>query len=379
MSAPPDGPVQPGGAGARITNLDLVRGVAVLGILGMNAVSFGLVDAVYFNLDAGGSETWLDWAIGGFGELFIDQKFMGLFSMLFGAGIVLFADRAAAKGRRAWALSLWRNLLLLGIGVAHSLLWEGDVLALYAICAPFLIMLRKRRPRTLLVAGIACVMVSPLLAILAQSTLDPRGQGLGEYWFANGRGMSDVVSLFLIGDFFFRALGMMLVGVALYRLGVVTGERSAAFYRRSAFWGLGVGLPLSAVGLALVAAKDFSPSVAVIGSIPNTVATIPIVMGYLGLITLWNMRPDTRVHLTLQSVGRMALTNYLLQSVLGVVVLRTLLDSVDLTRTMIAGFILVVWALQLWWSPVWLARFRFGPAEWLWRVATHRRWQPLRR
>ena len=379
MSAPPDGPVQPGGAGARITNLDLVRGVAVLGILGMNAVSFGLVDAAYFNLDAGGSETWLDWAIGGFGELFIDQKFMGLFSMLFGAGIVLFADRAAAKGRRAWALSLWRNLLLLGIGVAHSLLWEGDVLALYAICAPFLIMLRKRRPRTLLVAGIACVMVSPLLAILAQSTLDPRGQGLGEYWFANGRGMSDVVSLFLIGDFFFRALGMMLVGVALYRLGVVTGERSAAFYRRSAFWGLGVGLPLSAVGLALVAAKDFSPSVAVIGSIPNTVATIPIVMGYLGLITLWNMRPDTRVHLTLQSVGRMALTNYLLQSVLGVVVLRTLLDSVDLTRTMIAGFILVVWALQLWWSPVWLARFRFGPAEWLWRVATHRRWQPLRR
>ena len=373
------GPAAPVNTSARITNLDLVRGIAVLGILGMNAVSYGLGTAPYFNLDAGGSDTWLDWIIGGFGEIFLDQKFMGLFSLLFGAGIVLFADRAAQKGRHAWALSLWRNALLLGIGFAHAALWDGDVLVVYAVCAPFLILLRKRRPRTLLTAGVACVMVSPLLAIVAQANTPASGAGLGDYWFADGGSMSNAVGIFLLGDFFFRALGMMLIGVALYRTGIVNGKRSARFYKRMAVWGLGLGLPLSAAGLGLVAARDFSPEISLVGSIPNTIATIPIVMGYLGLITLWNMRPDTRAHTTLQAVGRMALTNYLTQTTIGIVVLRYALDSVDLTRSMLLAFIVVVWVSQLLWSPSWLKVFKYGPAEWLWRCATYRRWQPIRR
>ena len=88
----------------------------------MNAVSFRFDTGPYFNLSAGGSETWLDWAVGIFGEVFIDQKFMGLFSLLFGAGMILFIDRAAARGRRAVALNLWRNALLLLIGFLHFLL-----------------------------------------------------------------------------------------------------------------------------------------------------------------------------------------------------------------------------------------------------------------
>ena len=92
------GPVRESG---RITSLDLIRGVAVLGILLMNAVNFKLGSAPHFNLSAGGSETWLDWAVGIFGEIFIDQKFMGLFSLLFGAGMILFIDRASERGRPA--------------------------------------------------------------------------------------------------------------------------------------------------------------------------------------------------------------------------------------------------------------------------------------
>ena len=103
------GPVRESG---RITSLDLIRGVAVLGILLMNAVSFKFGFAPYFNLSAGGSETPLDWAVGIFGEVFIDQKFMGLFSLLFGAGMILFIDRASGRGRRAVVLNLWRNVLL---------------------------------------------------------------------------------------------------------------------------------------------------------------------------------------------------------------------------------------------------------------------------
>ena len=102
---------------ARITSLDLIRGVAVLGILLMNAVNFKFGGGPYANLSAGGSETWLDWTVGIFGEIFVDQKFMGLFSLLFGAGMILFIDRASGKGRRAVALNLWRNGLLLLIGI----------------------------------------------------------------------------------------------------------------------------------------------------------------------------------------------------------------------------------------------------------------------
>ena len=76
-------------AASRITSLDLIRGVAVLGILLMNAVHFRFATVPYLNLSAGGSKTWLDWAVGVFGEIFVDQKFMGLFSLLFGAGVVL--------------------------------------------------------------------------------------------------------------------------------------------------------------------------------------------------------------------------------------------------------------------------------------------------
>ena len=91
---------------ARITTLDLIRGVAVLGILLMNAVHVKLGLVPYDNLSAGGSETWLDWSVGIFGEIFVDQKFMGLFSMLFGAGLLMFIERAAARGARAVSLNL---------------------------------------------------------------------------------------------------------------------------------------------------------------------------------------------------------------------------------------------------------------------------------
>jgi uncharacterized protein len=363
---------------ARITNLDTVRGVAVLGILTMNVVSFGLVaTAPYFNLSAGGSETWLDWLIGGGGEILADQKFMGLFSMLFGAGIVLFADRAEAKGRRPALFSLWRNFLLLLIGIAHTLIWDGDILVIYALCAPILIALRRLGPAPLLALGTATVLLSPLLALAAADTVGPGGAGLGEYWFAGGP-VSDEVGLYLYADFFCRALGMMLIGVALYRTGVITGARPAAFYRRLAAWGLGVGIPLAALGLALVAGSGYSPDLALVGGIPNTIGTIPAALGYLGLISLWNLRPPGRLHQRVRAVGRMALTNYLAQTALGFALLRGVLDPADLTRTGLAAFVIAAWALQLWWSEWWLSRFRYGPAEWLWRSGTYRHLQPIR-
>lgn len=375
----------PVGAGERITNLDAVRGVAVLGILTMNAVSYGIPDG-YFNLEAAGSDTWLDWLIGGAGEIFFDQKFMGLFSLLFGAGIVLFADRAAAKARRPVWLSLWRNLLLLAIGAAHMRAWDGDILVVYAVCAPLVIALRKLRPAVLIGIGTLLVLSAAGTAVWAQTTIDDPLNQIGDgYWLADGA-MSDPVGSWFLYDFFVRALGMMLIGVALYRLGVLDGTRSPIFYRRMALIGLGAGLPLSALGLAIVASSGFSAEVALAGSAPNTVATIPVVLGYTALITLWNgragecgdSRPRVGLRPRVRAAGRMALTNYLTQTALGLIVLGVLSGAVDLTRTWLAVFVVAVWALQLWWSQAWLDRFRYGPVEWLWRCATYRSWQRLR-
>ena len=363
----------------RITNLDTVRGVATLAILVMNAVSFALPEAAYFNLDAGGGDGWLDRTIGVLGEVFVDQKSMALFSLLFGAGIVLFADRVEARDGRPVALSLWRNLLLLGIGVLHTLLWEGDILTVYAVCAPMLLALRKRNPRFLFATGTALVVTSAIAAVLTQGTVDDEGVDLGSFWFADGGTIADGPGLFLIADFFLRALGMMLIGVAFHRTGWVQGTRPREDYVRMARFGLGIGLPLAVVGVSINIANDWGPDLALAGLAPNTLATVPMALGYLALLSLWNQRTDTVAHERFRAVGRMALTNYLAHTLIGLLVFDLVLADTTPTRTGVAAFVVVVWAAQLWWSPRWLARYRFGPVEWLWRTATHRRRQPLRR
>jgi len=356
----------------RIDSLDTLRGVATLGILVMNAVSFGLVDAAYANLSQDGNRTPLDWLIGMVGRVFVDEKMMAVFSLLFGVGIVVFAERAAAKGRRPVWLSLWRNVLLLAVGIAHSLIWDGDILTVYAVCAPFVLLLRKLPTTALLVLGVALATVPAVWGIF-MSGLSP--SDVGEVWLADGTSISDAVGILLLLNVFGRALGLMLIGVAMYRLGVVQGRVSADVLRRIAVWGLIVGLPLSVAGLTVHVVTDWSSSGSLVGFSISTLGTVPLALAYVALIVRWSVRPTPR----LQAVGRMALTNYLTQTLLGIAVLGTLLADVDLTRTMIAAFIATVWVLQLAWSSWWLDRFRFGPFEWAWRCCTYRSMQTLRR
>ena len=133
---------------------------------------------------------------------------------------------------------------------------------------------------------------------------------------------------FLAG-FFLRALGLILVGAGLYRAGFMNGDLPARVYRRTAVVGLAVGLPLAAAGVIITAVNDYSREVAFIGQIPNTLGTIPCSLAYMSLIILWNNRADSRLKQRLRAVGRMALTNYLSQSVLGVLFLTVLLSDVD--------------------------------------------------
>lgn len=360
---------------ARIISLDLIRGVAVLGILLMNAVSFKLGSVPYFNLSAGGSETWLDWAVGIFGEIFIDQKFMGLFSLLFGAGMMIFTERAEVKGIQPALISLWRNALLLGIGVLHFLLWEGDVLMLYAISSAIVVLLRKLHPKLLVIIGVAVFVLSMGGDIVAQLIANTSGVSFGGIWTLTEQNIDALISF----GYLLRALGMILIGAGLYKVGFMNGGMPTENYRRIAATGLVIGLSLATVGVVVAAVNDYSRGVEFIGRVPNTLGTIPASLGYMSLIILWNARANSWLKNRLLAVGRMALTNYLTQTILGVLILTMLLEDITVNRTGILLFVLAVWALQIWWSQAWLSRFLFGPAEWLWRVATYRRMQPILR
>ena len=375
-SEPNPGPVA---ESTRITSLDLIRGVAVLGILLMNAVSFKFGHVPYWNLSAGGSETWLDWAVGIFGEIFVDQKFMGLFSLLFGAGIMLFIERAHARGGLAVRLNLWRNVLLLAIGLLHVQLWDGDVLMIYALSAFVLLALRKLPSRSLVAIGAVLFLLPIANDFWMQSIANSTDSPLTGIWTNPGADIEEVIGLTPAFNYAMRGLGMILMGAGLYRLGFMNGGMSTRAYRTVAIAGIGSGLSLAALGVVLVAVNDFSKEVAFIGSIPNNLGTIPASLGYMSLIILRNQGSDNWLKRRLRAVGRMALTNYLAQSILGVLVLSVALSDVTVNRAGVLLFVLAVWALQLWWSQTWLNRYRFGPAEWLWRVATYRRAQPLRR
>ena len=186
----------------RITSLDAIRGVAALGILVMNATSFGLASAGYYNLDADGSDNVLDWTIGVLSMILVDQKMMAIFSLLFGVGVVVFAERAQAKGRRVNWLSMWRFVLLAVFGLLHTLIWEGDVLLLYALCAPIVLALRNRRPLTLLVAGSVLTLLSAAVAPAFQAAVGADGAELGEVWFADANGHADVILGYVLIDGF---------------------------------------------------------------------------------------------------------------------------------------------------------------------------------
>ena len=362
----------------RITNLDYIRGFATLGILGMNAMMFGLPKPAYNNLDSQGTDSVLDWVFGIFGEIFIDQKTMAIFSMLFGAGIVLFADRAKAKGRKPFRLTLWRNFLLLVIGFLHMVMWEGDVLMVYGICAPVIYLLRKRSTKFLFTIGVLLFSLTVLNGILTQSLVNDGSAPLGDFWYASSP-MSDEVAFWFIFDGFCRALGAMLIGVALYRSGFISGAKEKSYYQRILRRCCAFGFPLAIFGILIQVAGDYDSDVAIIGQVPNTIATVPIAIGYVAIITLFNMRPDNGFKLRIRSVGQMALTNYLTQTIIGLTVFAIFFEKSDMSRTGVWIFIICVWALQILWSKAWLTRFRFGPIEWMWRCGTYRSRQPFLR
>ena len=427
---PMAGPVSPT---ERLVALDTLRGVAVLGILVMNIYAFAMPFAAYANpLAWGGTEphnvaTWI------VTHVVFDQKFMSIFSMLFGAGIVLMSDRATQKGARFGRVFYRRQFWLLLIALLHAyLIWFGDILFFYAVIGMLVYGFRNMAPRRLVAVGCLLLVLAPLLslgggaymqALKEQAErLEARqqaGESLTDDEAATVLEWAEARSFILPGDeeiaaeldaytgswrdalshrvgfvasfqvngllfyILWRVGGLMLVGMALMKTGILGGRRDRVFYRRLMLAGYAVGLPITAFSAINAGAHQYDPLYMFrTGNLYNYVGSIVVAFGHIGLVMLcvtsgWLQHILRRF----AAVGQTALTNYLLHSV----VMTALFYGWGLglygevSRLGQMGFVAGLIGLQLLVSPWWLARYRFGPVEWLWRTLTYWRPQPMRR
>ncbi len=390
----------------RITSLDALRGVALLGILLINVWVFAMPEqtllnpnvyadaAVYGGLS--GANYWV-WFLG---HVFAQSKFITVFSALFGAGVLLFVESKESKGQDAVRLHLRRTAVLIAVGLLHAyLLWYGDILVAYGLTGLFLLVVRDLDARQLAGLGGLFLLFVPAVELFAAVSIG--GEAIAGQWTpaeaairqevaAYRGGLSDQLSHRVdasfqrqtsgfVGSSFWRIGGVMLLGMALYRWGVLTGERSTAVYRRLVAGG-GVGVAVVVAGVAYVEAADWSADAALYWRQFNYWGSLLVAGGYVGVVTLLvRRRGDGVVVRALAAVGRTAFTNYLLQTVIATTVFYGhglgLFGSV--TRVEQYAFVAAVWAVQIALSVLWLRYYRFGPVEWVWRTLTYGERQPL--
>ena len=386
----------------RIESLDVLRGFAVLGILVMNIQSFAIPGAAYLNPTAYGDLNGINFFTWLVSYLLVDQKFMSIFSMLFGAGICLFADRAEARSGRSAGLHYRRIFYLLVFGLVHAyFLWSGDILVAYALCGSVIFLFRNRSPRTLVVIGLAIFAVASVLSIgiglttefipekdVADITamwapnaakIDAELLAYRSGWFTlQAQRTSDTLGMHttvLPMEVFWQSAGIMLMGMALYRWHILSATRSDQFYRRLALIGFGVGLPVVAAGAwwNFAAGWNWERSM-FLGSQFNYWGSLAMAFGYIGLVMLAvRRRWFSALQMRLAAAGRMAFTNYIAQTLICTTIFYGhgfgFFGRID--RWQQAIVVIAVWGIQLWWSPLLMRRFRYGPLEWSWRALTY--------
>lgn len=434
--SPAPAPVIPA---SRAASVDILRGFALCGILFINIVAFGRYATEYMNPTAAGPIEGMNFIAWLSSALFIDMKFISIFSMLFGAGLVLLGDRIESRdGAQGFAGLYYRRIAwLLVFGMLHAwLFWFGDILVSYAICGLALYFMRKLRPVTLIVIGSAMLLIPVLIfavlgvamhfwyshggvaeALAAQTrgeTLTPAQSTTLETWndaMADWAPSAEVLAaeraaytgtwfdafkeraehnffmqVFMIPVFsVWRCGGLMLIGMALMKLGVFSAQRSTTFYTRLALIGLLAGLPLCAAAAWDSYRDNFTYArTMAVGFNLNYLGSIGMSLGYVGVIMLLyrsaTLTENTLVGRAFAAMGRMAFTNYLMQTL----ICTTIFYGYGLSQfgewerwQLVFVFVPGVLLLQLIYSPLWLSRFRMGPAEWLWRTLTYMRVQPM--
>lgn len=411
--------IAPVAAAERIDTLDFIRGLAVMGILAANIVAFGQPMEAYmypaaFLTDAGDPGGWM-W-IAQF--VLVDGKMRGLFTLLFGAGLYLFMEKAWARGATR-ALQAWRLAILGLFGMIHFLfIWPGDILFYYALFGIAALACLRWSVKAQLMVGLAGYMLGVLFytsLILPWLIVDtPFGESSPDLREQRAGMIAEIDTNLAHGDipnaaiasgdyaglivhrvseqwsepltnallFGFETLPLMLIGMALYRMGFFSGGFARGAMLR---WG-GIGLIAGAiahVGIGLlVQASGFSfyaTLAAFIGMSP--LPRLWMVLGLAALLVAWAPSATGWVGERVRAAGRAAFTNYLGTSVVMMIVFHGWGLGLfgELNRPQLYGVMLLSWAAMLAWSKPWLDRYRYGPLEWLWRCLTYRAVFPLRR
>lgn len=410
------------GDGDRIVTLDFVRGVAVMGILVMNIVAFALPEAAYDNPRAAGGAAGWDLATWAISFVLIDGKMRGLFSMLFGASMLLVIERAEARGTSGAQVHFARMAVLLVIGLAHLwLLWWGDILHHYALIGAAAFLFRKMAVPQLMASAICAILlqtigyaaipatiaearqqiaaqpahppkeaIETIAAYSALFGVPPRAQidrdialhRSGYAAIAADRwAHSAALPGRLLRSVGLETLGFMLMGMAAFRSGLLTGAWPARLYARWAALCLAISLPAFA-GLAWAdIASGFDLVVVAAVRLPVGTLIRPIaILGWACLLALLAKRGGW-LSARIAAAGRMAFTNYLASTIL----CTSLFYGYGLglygalSRSALMPVVVAIWIGMLAWSAPWLARHRYGPMEWLWRSAARGRWQAWRR
>jgi uncharacterized protein len=426
-------PLAPTEREERIGMLDATRGIAVLGILIMNVTGFGLPRAYDDPTNWGGADginltTWYVVA------LFFEGTMRGLFTLLFGAGALLFLQRHAARNPGLLPADLYFRrtmwLIVFGLVNAYLLLWPGDILYYYGVVGLLLFVFRNVAPRKL-VATAAVIMIlqtsvtvtewfgyhEASAAAAAAQTARSSGKVLTE---AQSQAIEDFASTneqfkpslddlekevsrvrksylsalgvvapeswhyettFFLQHGLLECLGMMLLGMALLKYGVLTGAVSRRVYATMMLVGYAIGLVVNLFETSNLMRDEFSVEALIASYLTYDLGRIPLTLGHVGLIgLLYRTFAQSAAMRNLGAVGQMALTNYLTQSVICMLLFTGagLAWYGHLERHELYYVVVAIWIVQMIWSPLWLRRFRFGPAEWLWRSLTYWQLQPTR-
>lgn len=395
----------------RIQSLDILRGVAVLGMLVMTIQAFAMPASAYINpssyerLEGNDLYVWL------LSHVFGNGKFLSIFAMLFGASVVMISQKARKEHLRSSDLQ-YKRFIYLGIfGIVHAyLIYYQDILLLYAICGLLMFIFRSKKSASQIKAGVIFLIIGSAISLfLGYST--PLWEP-GEYeanveriWEPDSESQNSEIDFYtstwerqllqrapqsfkfqtteFIFQNFWKISGCMLIGMALYKRRVFKAKQSNRYYLKMMGYGFGLGLPLVVVGVLLDFNYDWDFRISYFYlSQMNYWGSLLMALGYIGLIMLF-CKASTRSYLAkrLADVGRMSLSNYLLQSIICTFIFygQGLGLFGDLDRSAQAVFVLAIWVFNLTFSAIWLSYFKFGPFEWLWRSLTYGRIQSLRK
>jgi uncharacterized protein len=417
----------------RIMALDILRGVALLGILLMNIAGMGLPEPAYIDPSGYGGDTGWNLRVFFINSLLFEGTMRGIFSMLFGAGVILFTKKKEEAGAGLELADAWykRTIWLIAFGLFHAyiLVWNGDILFHYGIVGLFLFPARNADPRRLIGFAVFVLVIITALnindsvkvtrmydkALVAkeiktggghltasqQSDLEKWEEKRAEYkpdeatkeevvknmragYFSAVKTMAPI-SQFMQTTFFFRhgfldVLSMMLLGMGLFKLGVFQAELKTWIYAVMVFVGYAVGLTVNWFETNSYIQDNFS----VISYYKNQqtydLGRIFTTMGHVGLVMLFAKSSILGfLKRSLAAVGRMALTNYIMHTVIATTVFGIFRQFGQWERYQLYYLVLAIWVFQLIMSPIWLTHFRFGPLEWLWRWLTYGKRPAFRR